>query len=140
MKCARYTTTYIYTYIFVLFYCRDAIQKHNVPAHIFYVTTFCILLHYASNNVLLYTIYFKCTDVLLCTSRLEWGHSTFDYTRINDLLYTIHFIVTRSGLSRLYRVPLHVIFTVCKKNVLFDVFFFTGTNAIFFTRAINSFS
>ena len=97
MKCARYTTTYIYTYIFVLFYCRDAIQKPNVPAHIFYVTTFCILLHYASNNVLLYTIYFKCMDVLLCTSRVQGGYSTFESTRINDLLYTIHFIVLVPG-------------------------------------------
>ena len=60
--CKVYDHIYISLHIRSI-YCRDAIQKPNVPAHIFYVTTFCILLHYDSNNVLLYTIYFKCTDV-----------------------------------------------------------------------------
>ena len=107
---------YIPTYSFYLLqrYCRDAVQKPNVPEHIFYVATFCILWHYAGNNVLLYTIYFNvrtyfCAHasvlfytihfivIFMATRRVPSiyivGHSTFDLTGMNELFHTIHFNV-----------------------------------------------
>ena len=94
-----------YSFYFCSIYCRDAVQKPNVPTHIFYVATFCILWHYAGNNVLLYTIYFNvrtyfCAHasvlfytihfivIFMATRRVPSiyivGHSTFDFTGMNE--------------------------------------------------------